>query len=124
MRTGTVEIRITRHAHVNHRWHFELDHLLVQRIPAPVGQRRTSPIAVRRIWIQVAADETVLFNAALQLGDAIGRRYTRRLWQLTHADEVLGEQRAHAVYEVVHGRGPLAAGLLVAIVVGHATGRR
>ena len=67
VRAGGVEVRVARRADVHHRRHVELDHLLVERIPVPVGQRRRAPVAARRIGIQVAADEAELVDAALEL---------------------------------------------------------
>ena len=40
VRAGRVEVGIARRRDVDHRRHVELDHLLVERIPVPVGQRR------------------------------------------------------------------------------------
>ena len=57
VRAGGVEVRVARRADMDHRRHVELDHLLVERIPLAVGQRRVGPVAARRIGIQVAADE-------------------------------------------------------------------
>jgi hypothetical protein len=59
---------------VDHRRHVELDHLLVERIPEAVGERRRRPVSARRVGIQIAADESELVDAALQLLDAIGER--------------------------------------------------
>ena len=67
VRAGRVEVRIARRADVDHRRHVELDHLFVERIPLPVGQRRRGPVAARRIGVQVAADEAELVDAALEL---------------------------------------------------------
>ena len=89
VRAGGVEVRVARGADVDHRRHVELDHLLVERIPVLVGQRRILPVAARRIGVQVAADEAELLDAALELGDAVGRRHAGVLRQLAHADEVL-----------------------------------
>ena len=93
VRAGGVEVRVARRAHVDHRRHVELDHLLVERIPLAVGQRRVGPVAARRIGVQVAADEAELLDAALELGDAVRGRDAGRLRQLADADEVLGVQR-------------------------------
>jgi hypothetical protein len=40
VRAGRVKIRVARGAHVHHGGHVELDHLLVEGIPVPVGERR------------------------------------------------------------------------------------
>ena len=101
VRAGGVEVRVARRADVDHRRHVELDQLLVERIPVPVGQRRRRPVAARRIRIQIAADEAELVDAALELLDAVGERVARRLRQLADADEVLREQRADAMNQIV-----------------------
>src|SRR5213594_1961367 len=124
MTAGRVEVRVAGHADVDHRRHVELDHLLVERIPPLVGQRRVLPVAPRRIGIQVAADEAELLDAALELGNAVGRRHPRRLRELAHADEVLGKERAHAMDQVVAHLRPVQARGRVADVVPHAGGPR
>ena len=105
---------------MDHRRHVQLHHLLVERVPPLVGERRVLPVAARRVRVQVAADETELLHAALQLGDAVGRRHARRLRQLADADEVLGIERAAPVDQVVADLGPVQAGGRVAHVVRHA----
>ena len=91
---------------MDHRRHVELDHLLVDRVPPAVGQRRRVPVAARRIGVEVAADEAELVDAALQLGDAAPAVDAGRLRQLAHADEVLREQLADAVDQVVADARP------------------
>ena len=86
---------------MHHAGHVELDHLLVERIPPLVGQRRRIEVAARRIGIEVAADEAELVDAALELLGGILRRHVERLRQLAHADEVLREQRDAAMDQVV-----------------------
>src|SRR5437899_11055934 len=61
---GSMEIGITGGADVNHCWHVELDHFLVERIPMLVGQRWGIPIASRWIRIQIAANKTQLLDAS------------------------------------------------------------
>jgi hypothetical protein len=68
IRAGRVLRRIATSADVNHRRHVELDHLLVERIPPLVGQRRGIEISTGRVGVEVAADEPHL-HAALQLAD-------------------------------------------------------
>ncbi len=119
VRAGRVEARVARGAHVDHRRHVELDHLLVERVPPAVGQRRLLPVPARRIRVQVAADHPELVHAALELGDAALGLHARRLRQLADADEVVRVELAHAVDEVVAQHRPLAARRLVADVVRH-----
>ena len=124
VRAGGVQRRIAAAGDVDHRRHVELDHLLVERIPPLVGERRRVEVAARRIGIEVAADEAELLHAALELLDRGGRRHARRLRQLAHADEVLREQRADAVDQVVADLRPFLADREVADVVAHAGGAR
>src|SRR5262249_50421109 len=116
---GRVEVGIARHAHVDHRRHIELDQLLVDRVPPLVGQRRILPVPARRVRIQVAADEAELLHAALELRDAVGRRHARRLRQLADAHEVLREERAHPVDQVVADLRPVKARRRVADMMTH-----
>ena len=70
VRAGGVEAGVAARAHVDHRRDVVLDHLLVDRVPVAVGQRRRGPVAARRVGVQVDADDAVLLDALLQLGDA------------------------------------------------------
>ena len=45
VRAGRMEARVARRADVHHGRHVELDHLFVKRIPVPIGQRRSGPMA-------------------------------------------------------------------------------
>src|SRR6185369_13204818 len=75
--------------------------------------------------VEIAPDESELVHTALELPDALGRRAAHRLRKLTHADELLREQRAHTMNEVVAQPGPPLIGGCVADVVPHrrSTGR-
>src|SRR5262249_50432080 len=120
--TRGVEVRVARHAHVDHRRHVELDHLLVERVPPLVRERRGLPVTPRGGGGQGAAEETEFLYAPPQLGDAVGRGYTRGLRELADAHEALGKQRAHAMDQIVALLRPVQAGRRVADVVPH-TGR-
>ena len=109
---------------MDHRRDVELDHLLVDRIPEAVGERRVGPEAAGRVRVEVAADEAELVHAALELVAAVRRRDARRLRQLADADEVLRVELRQAVDGVVAEDRPLAAGVGGADVVGHAAGPR
>ena len=124
VRAGGVLRRIAAAGDVDHRRHVELDHLLVERIPPFVGERRRVEIAARRIGIEIAADDAELLHAALELLDRRGRRLALRLRQLAHADEVLREQRADAMDEIVADLRPFLAHREIADVVAHAGGAR
>ena len=65
----------------------------------------------RGIGVEVEGDEPVLVDALLQLGDAGLRIDPGRLRQHRRADEVVGEQPAHPVAELVADRRPGRAGL-------------
>ena len=123
IRAGGVHRRIAAAGDVDHRRHVELDHLLVERIPPLVGQRRRVEIAAGRIGIEVAADEAHL-DAALELGGGVLRRHARRLRQLAHADEILRIERDDARDQVVADLRPFEADALVADVMAHAGGAR
>src|SRR5262249_17441598 len=61
---------------------------------------------------------------ALELFDRGGRRLALRLRQLAHADEVLREQGAHAMDQVVADLRPFQAHRVVADMMAHAGGAR
>ena len=124
VRADAVEVRVARAGDVDHRRHVELDHLLVERIPVPVGQRRVGPVAVGRIGVEVAADEAELQDAALELLDAVRRRHARRLRQLADADEVLRVERDGPMDQVVADARPFGAGRRGARMMRHAAGAR
>ena len=124
IRAGGVHGRIAAARYVDHRRHVELDHLLVERIPPFVGQRRRIEVAAGRIGIEIAADEAQLLDAALEFADRVLRRHARRLRQLADADEILRIQRADAVDQVVADLRPFEADALVADVMPHAGGAR
>ena len=120
VRAGGVEVRVARRRHVDHRRHVELDHLLVERIPVTVGQRRRGPVTARRIGIEVAADEAELAHAALRArATELRDRHAGRLRQLADADEVLGIQIDDALDQVVAGARPGLRDRLVADVMRH-----
>jgi hypothetical protein len=72
-----VKLRVARRADVNHGRNVELDHRFVERVPPAVGQRRLLPVPARGIRIQIAADESQLVDAALELGNA---SFGRHAW--------------------------------------------
>src|SRR5262249_18805837 len=72
------------------------------------------------IGIEVAADEAIFLDAALELADAAFRIDAGRLRQLAHADEVLRIEPAHPVHQLVRDLRPLEADAFVADVVRHA----
>src|ERR1700733_719151 len=74
--------------------------------------------------VQVAADEAILQHAAFQLRDAVARRYAGRLRQHADADEIVREQRAHPVDQLVARCRPCLAGAGVTEVVPHTGGAR
>src|SRR3984957_11469457 len=74
VRAERVRGRVARGGHVDHGRDVELDHLLVQREPVRVGQRRRGPPRAGRVRVQVAADEPELGEAAVELFDAAVER--------------------------------------------------
>ena len=109
---------------MHHRRDVVFDHLLVDRIPMPVCERRARPIAAGRIGIEVDGDETVFPHALFEFGNAGFRIDARRLRQHRRADEILGEQRRDAVAQLVADGGPGGRDFKVADVVGHEAGAR
>ena len=95
---------------MDHRRHLELAELLVEQVPPAVGERRIGPVAARGIGIEIHADEAEL-REALQLWNAVLRRHARVL-RLPDRREVVGQQCADAMDEVVRHAGPHDAGLL------------
>src|SRR6516225_10308747 len=116
--------RVARRADMDHRRNVVLDHLLVDRIPIAVAERRVLPMPAGRIGVQIHADKSVFVDAAVDLGDAVLWRDTRTLRQHRHTNEVLWEQRADTVDQLIAGAGPGLAGRCVAEVVAHAGGAR
>jgi len=69
VRARGVEHRVAAARDVHHGGYVELDHLLEDRVPVPVGERRGSPLPPARVRVEVAADEPELEHAAFELGD-------------------------------------------------------
>src|SRR5215831_106744 len=101
---------------MDHGWYIEFTHLLVERIPVFVRQRRRGPSAPGRIRVQVTTDKTQLVYAAFELRNRIGRRNAGRLRQLADAHEVFGIETANPEDQVVAMLGPVPASRLVADV--------
>src|SRR5262249_25962165 len=97
-----------------------LDHLLVERVPPLVRERRVLPVAAGGGGGQVAADEPVFLHAPLQLGDAIGRRHAWGLRELADADEARRKKRADTMDQLVALLRPVQAGRRVADMMPHA----
>src|SRR5690606_16914305 len=55
--TGGVEGRVAAAADVDHRRYVEFHHLLVDRVPVAVTQRRRIEVAAGGVEVEVAADE-------------------------------------------------------------------
>ena len=69
VRAGGVKVRVATARDVDHRRHVELDHLLVDRVPVAIGERRPVPPAAAGVGVQVAADEAQFVHAALEFLD-------------------------------------------------------
>ena len=122
---GGGERGVARAGAVDHRRHVQLHHLLVERVPVTVAERRVRPVAAGRVRVEVAADETQLVDGALQLlHDAPLRRHAGRLRQRARADEAVRVDVADALDHVVVDLGPVAADELAAEVVAHPGGAR
>ena len=107
---------------MDHRGDVVLDHLFVNGVPSLVAQWRGSPVAARRIWVQVDADVAVLLHALHQLGDAGRRVHTGRLGQHGRRHKMIGEKLRHAEAQFVANRSPGGRDVEVANVVGHEAG--
>src|ERR1700757_1551555 len=114
-----VEARIARRTDMNHRRHIKVDHLLIERIPPAIGQRRISPIAPRWIWIEIAANESELGHTTLEFLTAPSGLHRWALWQLADPHEVAWIQGADPVNKIVADPRPFGARLCGTDVVGH-----
>ena len=116
--------RIAASADVDHRRHVELDHLLVERIPPFVGQRRRVEIAARWVGIEVAADEAHSFTqrSSSPMEFFGGTPGDCGNWQTPM--KLFGIERADARDQVVADLRPFQADAVVADMVAHAGGAR
>ena len=87
VRADRVNVRVARAGDVHHGGDVELDHLLVEPIPVPIGERWRRPVAAGRIGIEIAADEAELHDAPLELHDRVVQRRAGPLRQLADAGE-------------------------------------
>src|SRR5262249_18478006 len=124
MRTSGVKVRIAGGADVHHGGNVQLYHLLVERIPLPVGQRRRGPVAARGGGIQGGTDEDELAHAALEFGRAVDGWNPRRLRQLANTNEIVWIERADAVDQIVADAAPASTGRLPSQMVSHGRGAR
>ena len=122
MRAGGVETGVAAGGDVDHGGNVVLHHLLVDRIPVAVRQRRAGPVSARRIGIEVDADEAIFLDAFFQFGDAGFRVDAGALRQHGGADEMVGEELRDAKAEFVADRGPGRGDPEVADVMGHEAG--
>src|SRR6516165_3683536 len=116
--------RVARGADMDHRRNVILDHLLIDRIPVAVAERRVLPMAAGGIGVQIDPDKPVFIDAAVDLGDTVLWRDARTLRQHRYTDKVLRKQRADPVDQLVAGAGPGFADRRIAQVVAHAGGAR
>ena len=107
---------------MHHRGYVPLHHLLVDRVPPAVGQRRARPMAAGRVGVEIDGDEAVVPDTRLKLGNAGLRLDARALRQHRRADEMVGKQFRDAEAELVADRGPGRAHGEIADVMGHEAG--
>src|SRR5262249_25289337 len=94
------------------------------RIPILVRQRRSRPVASRRIGIQIAADEAQFMNAPFEFCNRIFRGYTGRLRQLANAYKILRVEGTHSIDQIIAVLGPVAADRFIADVMAHGRSTR
>jgi hypothetical protein len=124
VRAGGVEGAVAAGGHVHHGRDVVLHHFFVDGVPVAVGQRRAGPVAAGRVRVEVDADKAVVLDAAFQLRNGGGRIDAGRLRQHGGADEVVREQLADAVAQLVADGRPGGGRVEVADVVGHEAGAR
>ena len=124
VRTRGVEAGVAAGGDVDHRGDVVLNHLFVDGVPVAVGQWGAGPVATAGVGVEVDADHAVLGHTLVDLGHAGFGVDTGRLRQHGRADEVVGEQLAHAVAQLVADRSPGGRDIEVANVVGHEAGTR
>ena len=76
------------------------------------------------VWIQIETHVAKFLDAFLQLGNTGGGVHARALRQHGRANEVVGEQLAHAKAQFVANGGPGSRHIEVANVVRHKAGTR
>ena len=106
-------------ADVDHGGHVERHERFVERVPPLVAQRGGQPHAAAGVRVDVAADEAEVQDAAPQLLDTVAGADARRLGKLADADELVREELADAVDQLVVHLGPVAANQLRPEVVPH-----
>ena len=112
--------RVERSARVYRPGNVQLRHLLPQGIPPFIGQRwgeRLPPAG--QVRIDVAGNESLLFDAALKLFDPRLRADPRRLRQLAYRRDLIRPEAGDPGDQVVAGLGPVAAYQLRAEVMSH-----
>ncbi len=122
MGAGRVETGIAARRDMHHRGDVPLDHLLIDRIPVPVGERWARPVAAGRIGVEIDADEAIVPDAFFELGNAGLRIDAGALRQHRRADEMVGKKLGDAEAELVADRGPGRAHGEIADVMGHEAG--
>ena len=122
MGAGSVETGVAAGRDVHHRRDVPFHHLLVDRIPVSVGQRRARPVAAGRIGVEIEGDEAVVPDACLELGNTSLRIDAGALRQHRRANEMVGKQLGDAIAQLVADRGPGRAHGEIADVMGHEAG--
>ena len=124
MRARGVEAGVATGRYVDHRGNVVFDHLLVDRIPVAVGQRRRLPVSAGRIRVQIDSDEAELLDAFFEFGNAGGGINARTLRQHRCPDEMPGKQPRDPIAQFIADRRPFGRDLEVADVMGHEAGAR
>src|SRR5664279_3280650 len=122
MRASMVEVRVAGRTDMDHRRHAQFAQYLIKGIPMLVGQRRIGPVSAGWIGIEIDRDKAQLLNYSPELGDAIFRRNTGMLWELSDGCEIVRQQAAHAMDQIIRYDCPFQTSFLASDMMGH-TGR-
>ncbi len=109
---------------VDVRRHVELDELLVQRVPVLAAEIGRLVVALARIRVEQAADETVFRDAALELRQRGGDRFARRLGQAGDAGKPLRQHAAELRDVAVDALDPAVHDAARTLSVEHREGPR
>src|SRR5664279_1687214 len=106
MRASMVEVRIAGRTDMDHCRHAQFAQYLIKGIPMLAGQRRIGPVSAGWIGIEIDPNKAQLFHNSPELGDAVFRRNAWMLWKLPDGCEIVRQQAAHAMDQIIRYDGP------------------